>query len=67
MENVKDFVSFVVSENDKGVKNVGYSDSKDGIGYDVCEFESCDSFECDKSKFNGYILLSDIMCGDNND
>lgn len=67
LENAKDLVSSVASENDKGVKNVGYSDSKDGIGHDVCELESCDSLERDKSKANGHIPSSDTTCGDNND
>ena len=71
LENAKDLSSAMASDDDKGVKNVVNSsvdsDSKDGIGHEVCELESCDSLEHGKSKPDGHIPSSDTICGDNND
>ena len=67
LENAKDLVSSMASDDDKGVKNGVHKDRKDVIGHEFCELESCDNVERDKSKPDGHVPSSDTTCGDNND
>ena len=67
LEDAKDLVGPMASDGDKGVENVVDNDSKDGIGREVCELESCDNLDRDKNKPDGHVLSSDATCDDKGD
>jgi len=67
LEDARDLVGSMASDGDKGVQNVVDNDSTDDIGHEVCELESCDSLDHDKSKRDSHISSSDATCGDKDD